>query len=70
MGSCLPRWIKTIKLALRQKLDTGQYRTRASSMRLTADVIERSAAFTNALGERELDLRSTNNFIDGSFEIL
>jgi U2 small nuclear ribonucleoprotein A' len=27
-------------------------------MRLTADLIERSAAFTNALGDRELDLRS------------
>lgn len=27
-------------------------------MRLTADLIERSAAFTNALGERELDMRS------------
>lgn len=27
-------------------------------MRLTADLIERSAAFTNALSERELDLRS------------
>lgn len=27
-------------------------------MRLTADLIERSAAFTNTLGDRELDLRS------------
>jgi len=29
-----------------------------SIMRLTADLIERSAAFTNTLGDRELDLRS------------
>lgn len=31
-------------------------------MRLTADLIEKSAAFTNPLGERELDLRSKLNY--------